>query len=254
MIRALIVDDEPLSRQRIRDLLAGEPGFTLVGECGDGAEAVAWLEKNPCELVFLDVEMPGLDGLEVARRLASGQGPAVIFVTAHDCYALPAFEVHAVDYLLKPFDRERFRKALVWAQATIHRDQDLGGADLPPATLAELRGGRRPADRLTIKSGGRIFLLKTEEIDWIEAAGNYLRLHVGEAIHLLRETMNNMEGRLDPERFWRIHRSTIVNVDCIRELQPLFHGDYLVILNDGTELPLSRTYRRNLPGLFGEDL
>jgi two-component system, LytTR family, response regulator len=252
MIRTLIVDDEPLSRQRLRDLLAGEPDFTLVGESGDGLHAVAALNEQPCDLVFLDVEMPGLDGLEVARRLGSGRGPAVIFVTAHDCYALPAFEVHAVDYLLKPFDRERFRQALVWARATIRRDQQGAPAELPPATLRELRGGRRPVDRLAVKETGRIYLLKTEDVDWVEAAGNYLRLHAGTATHLLRETMNSLEGRLDPERFWRIHRSTIVNVDRIRELQPVFHGDYAVILHDGTELTLSRTYRRNLPELSGD--
>jgi two-component system LytT family response regulator len=252
MIRTLIVDDEPLSRQRLRDLLAAEPDFTLLGECGDGLQAVAALAQQPCDLVFLDVEMPGLDGLQVARRLGAGEGPAVIFVTAHDCYALPAFEVHAVDYLLKPFDRERFRQALMWARATIRRDREGAPADLPPATLGDLRGGRRPATRLTVKSSGRIYLVKTEDIDWVEAAGNYLRLHAGTTTHLLRETMNSLEGRLDPERFWRIHRSTIINVDRIRELQPLFHGDYVVILEDGTELTLSRTYRRNLPGLSGE--
>ena len=254
MIRALIVDDEPLSRRRIRDLLADEADFELVGECGDGAEAVAALREKPCDLVFLDVEMPGLDGLEVARRLESGNGPAIIFVTAHDCYALPAFEVHAVDYLLKPFDRKRFRKALAWARAAIGREQGEAPAELPPATLAELRGERKPLERVTIKAAGRIYFVKTEEIDWIEAAGNYLRLHVGAGTHSLRETMNNLEARLDPDRFWRIHRSTIVNVDRVRELQPLFHGDYIVVLHDGTELTLSRTYRRNLPGLFGEDV
>jgi two-component system LytT family response regulator len=254
MIRTLIVDDEPLSRRRIRDLLENEPDFELIGECDDGVEAVATLREQPCDLVFLDVEMPGLDGLEVARRLASGNGPAIIFVTAHDCYALPAFEVHAVDYLLKPFDRARFRKALAWAKTAIRRDQEEAPADLAPPALAELRGGRNPLERLTIKSGGRIYFLKTKDIDWVEAAGNYLRLHAGGTTHSLRETMNNLEARLDPDRFWRIHRSTIVNVDRIRELQPLFHGDYVVILADGKELTLSRTYRRNLPGLFGDDL
>jgi two-component system LytT family response regulator len=253
MIRTLIVDDEPLSRRRLRDLLQGEPEIVLVGECGDGVEAMALLRQRSCDLVFLDVQMPGLDGLEVARRLASGSGPAVIFVTAYDCYALPAFEVHAVDYLLKPFDRGRFRKALAWARTALRRDQ--GGAESePPATLSEPRGGRKPLERVTIKTAGRVFLLKTGDIDWIEAAGNYLRLHAGAATHLLRETMNNLESRLDAERFWRIHRSTIVNVDRIHELQPLFHGDYVVILQDGTELTLSRTYRRNLPGLFGDIL
>ena len=248
MIRTLIVDDEPLSRRRIRDLLDGESDFVVVGECGDGEAAMTALRELPCDLVFLDVQMPAMDGLEVARRLASGSGPAVIFVTAHDGYALPAFEVHAVDYLLKPFDRLRFRKALAWARLAIRRDRGETAASIPN----ELRGGRKPLERVTIKTAGRVYLLKTTDIDWIEASGNYLRLHVGAATHLLRETMNNLEARLDPECFWRIHRSTLVNVDRIRELQPLFHGDHVVILQDGTELTLSRTYRRNLPELFGD--
>jgi two-component system LytT family response regulator len=253
-IRTLIVDDEPLSRQRIRDLLKQEPDFVLVGECGDGAAAMALLRDRPCDLMFLDVQMPGLDGLEVARRLDAGRGPAVVFVTAYDCYALPAFEVHAVDYLLKPFDRERFHKALVWARTAIRREQGETPSEFPPAALEEPREVRKPLERITIKTAGRVIFLKTKDLDWVEAAGNYLRLHAGTTVHSLRETMNNLESRLDPDRFWRIHRSTIVNVERIRELQPLFHGDYVVILRDGTELTLSRTYRRNLPGLFGESL
>jgi two-component system, LytTR family, response regulator len=251
MIRTLIVDDEPPSRRRVRDLVAEDPEFVVVGECGDGAEAVAFLKEKPCDLVFLDVQMPGLDGLGAARQMAGEGAPAVIFVTAYDCYALPAFEVHAVDYLLKPFDRNRFHRALAWAKAGIRRDRGEAAAGLP-ATLAEPSGGRKPLERVTIKTGGRIYLLRTNDIDWVEAAGNYLRLHSAGKTHSLRETMNNMEARLDPDRFWRIHRSTIVNVDRIRELQPLFHGDYVVLLKDGTELALSRTYRRNLPGLFGD--
>jgi two-component system LytT family response regulator len=250
MIRTLIVDDEPLSRRRIHDLLEGETDFTVIGECGDSESAMKLLQETPCDLVFLDVQMPGMDGLELARQLDSGSGPAVIFVTAYDCYALPAFEVHAVDYLLKPFDRLRFRKALTWARLAIRRDQGETPAPIP----SELGGNRKPVERLTIKTSGRVYFLKPKDIDWVEAAGNYLRLHAGSATHLLRETMNNLEARLDSECFWRIHRSTLVNVDRIRELQPLFHGDYVVILRDGTELTLSRTYRRNLPGLLGETL
>ena len=250
MIRTLIVDDEPLSRRRIRDLLDGEADFVIIGECGDGESAMTALRERPCDLVFLDVQMPGLDGVEVARRLASASGPAVIFVTAHDCYALPAFEVHAVDYLLKPFDRLRFRKALAWARIAIRRDR----GDTPAPLPSELGSGKKPLDRVMIKTAGKVYFLKTKEIDWVEAAGNYLKLHSGAAEHLLRETMNNLEARLDPECFWRIHRSTLVNVDRIRELQPMFHGDYVVILRDGTELTLSRTYRRNLPERFGEAL
>ena len=153
MIRTLIADDEPPSRRRMRDLLAEDPEFVLVGECGDGAEAVALLRERPCDLVFLDVQMPGLDGMEVARQLAEGRGPAVIFVTAFDCYALPAFEVHAVDYLLKPFDRERFHKALARAKAAVRRD--LGEMPTPPPPA-----DRKPLERVTIKTAGRIYLLK----------------------------------------------------------------------------------------------
>ena len=254
MIRTLIVDDEPLSRRRIRDLLQDDADFVVVGECGDGLQAMAALKELACDLVFLDVHMPGMDGVEVARRLASGSGPAVIFVTAYDCYALPAFEVHAVDYLLKPFDRLRFRRALAWARTVLRRERGEASTDLPEDSAGELHRGRKPLERVTIKTAGRVYFLKTGDIDWVEAAGNYLRLHVGKSTHLLRETMNNLEARIDPQRFWRIHRSTLVNVDRIRELQPLFHGDYVLILQDGTELTLSRTYRRNLPGDLGESL
>jgi two-component system LytT family response regulator len=242
-IRTLIVDDEPPGRQRLRALLEADPDVTVVGECADGAEALAALRSQPCDLVFLDVEMPGLSGLEVARRLGP-RLPAVVFVTAHRDYALPAFEVRAVDFLLKPFDRARFQKTMQWAKEQLARE-----AEPEPA-----RPTGKPLERVTVKAGGRIFFVKTEDIDWVEAAGNYLRLHVGKQTHLLRETMNGLEARLDPERFWRIHRSTIVNVDRVQELQPLFHGDYAVILHDGTQLTLSRSYRGTLPRYFGESI
>jgi two-component system LytT family response regulator len=240
-IRTLIVDDEPLGRRRLRELLEDDPDVTVVGECADGAEALAALRARPCDLVFLDVEMPGLSGLEVARQLGSRPLPAIVFVTAHANYALPAFEVRAVDFLLKPFDRARFQKTMEWA-----KDQLARGGEAPP------RPAGKPLERITIKSGGRIYFVKAEDIDWVEAAGNYLRLHVGAETHLLRETLGNLEARLDPNRFWRIHRSTVVNVDRVQELQPLFHGDYAVILRDGTQLTLSRSYRTTLPRFFGE--
>ncbi len=243
-IRTLIVDDEPPGRQRLRALLEADPDVEVVGECADGAEALAALRAQPCDLVFLDVEMPGVSGLEVARRLGPDRLPAVVFVTAHRDYALPAFEVRAVDFLLKPFDRARFQKTMQWAKEQLAREAE------PEAA----KPSGKPLERLTIKSGGRIYFVKAEDIDWVEAAGNYLRLHAGGQTHLLRETMNGLEGRLDPERFWRIHRSTIVNVDRVQELQPLFHGDYAVILHDGTQLTLSRSYRSSLPRYFGEAL
>jgi two-component system LytT family response regulator len=240
-IRTLIVDDEPLGRQRLRGLLEADPDVEVVGECADGAEALAALGSRPCDLVFLDVEMPGLSGLDVARRLGPQRLPAIVFVTAHRDYALPAFEVRAVDFLLKPFDRARFQQALGWAKEQLAREGE--GAARPAG---------RPLERVTIKSGGRIYFIKAEDIDWVEAAGNYLRLHSGGQTHLLRETLSNLATRLDPERFWRIHRSTVVNVDRVQELQPLFHGDYAVILRDGTQLTLSRSYRASLPRYFGE--
>jgi two-component system LytT family response regulator len=244
-IRTLIVDDEPLGRERLRSLLEADPAVTVVGECADGREALAALRSGPCDLVFLDVEMPGLGGLEVARRLGPECRPVIVFVTAHGRYALPAFEVHAADYLLKPFDRGRFQKALEWAKAHLARRAE------SPAAAGAAKAGAKPSERITVKSGGRIYFLKAEDVDWVEAAGNYLRLHVGAETHLLRETLSSLEARLDPERFWRIHRSTLVNADRVQELQPLFHGDYAVILRDGTQLTLSRSYRQSLPRLFG---
>jgi two-component system LytT family response regulator len=254
MIRTLIVDDEPLSRQRVRDLLLEDAEISIVGECGDGAAALSALRSSGIDLVFLDVQMPGLDGLGVIKSLGSDRMPAVIFITAHDCYALPAFEVHAVDYLLKPFDRERFNKALAWAKAHLARDRGGPFGQQLLAQLAELKATPRPLERVMVKSGGKIYFVKTDDIDWVEAASNYLKLHVGREFHLLRETMNSLEGRLDPSLFVRIHRSTLVNVERIKELQPLFHGDYAVLLHDGTQLTLSRTYREGLPKILGQQL
>jgi len=253
-IRTLIVDDEPLCRERLRTLLQEDPEISLVGECGDGAEAVAALREQECDLVFLDVQMPVLDGLEVVEAVGPERLPTVVFVTAYDRYALRAFEVQALDYLLKPFDRERFAKALARAKAHVRRDRSAEASRQLLALLGDVRPGLRHLERLVIKSGGRIFFLKMEEVDWIEAAGNYLRLHVGAETHLLRETMNALEGRIDPSRFLRIHRSTIVNIERIREIQPAFHGDFVVILRDGTQLALSRSYRQRVQDVLGASL
>ena len=253
-IRTLIVDDEPLCRERLRTLLEGDADVAVVGECGDGAEAVAALREGGCDLVFLDVQMPILDGLEVVEAVGPGRMPTVVFVTAYDRYALRAFEVQALDYLLKPFDRERFDKALARAKAHVRRDRSAEASRQLLDLLKEARPGPRHLERLVIKSGGRIFFLKAEEIDWIEAAGNYLRLHAAGETHLLRETMNALEERLDPARFLRIHRSTMVNIERVKEIQPLFHGDYVVLLRDGTELTLSRTYRQRVQEVLGSPL
>jgi two-component system LytT family response regulator len=253
-IRTLIVDDEPLARQRLRTLLATAPDFEVIGECGDGAEAIAAISERAPELVFLDVQMPGLDGMAVIEELGPERAPAFIFVTAYDRYALQAFEVQALDYLLKPFDRERFTKALDRARAAVRREPTADNGTQLRALIEEIVPARKYQDRVMIKSGNRVVFLKVEEIDWVEAAGNYLRLHVGRETHLLRETMSALEARLDPAKFLRIHRSTIVNIDRIQEFHPLFHGDYAVLLNDGTQLTLSRGYRQKLPAPFGEAL
>jgi two-component system LytT family response regulator len=194
--------------------------------------------------------MPEIDGFGVLQAIGSQKVPVIIFVTAYDKYALRAFDVHALDYLLKPFNRERFRRSLVRAREQLEHDR-IGQLDQRLLSLLEdLKAEQKHLDRLVIRSVGRVFFLKTDEIDWIEAAGNYVKLHVGREGHLLRETMNRLEGKLNPDKFLRIHRSTLVNIDRIKELQPLFSGDYTVILRDGRQLTLSRSYREKLLELF----
>ena len=254
-IRALIVDDEPLARERLRGLLETEPDVTVVGECSDGEAAVEVIRAEPPDLVFLDVQMPNLDGFGVVAAVGPENMPVTVFVTAYDRYALQAFEVHALDYLLKPFDRARFAVALARVRAQLEQDRAAGAADRLLALLDETKTPpRKGAERIAVKTSGGVSFVRAEEIDWVEAAGNYAKLHAGGDVHLLRETLNALEARLDPEQFVRIHRSTIVNLDAIKELQPLFHGDYAVILRDGTELVLSRSYRQKLKGLFGNAL
>ncbi len=253
-IRALIVDDEPLARERIRALLRGDPEVEIVGECADGRRAVAAIQKHAPDLVFLDVQMPHLDGFGVLEAVGPERIPAVIFVTAYDQYALRAFEVHALDYLLKPFDRARFEKALQRARTRMER-RDSGEINAKLlALLEDLRKGPRRLERLVIKTSGRIYFLPVREIDWIEAAGNYVRLHSGGQAHMIRETMAALETKLDPHKFLRIHRSTIVNIERIKELQPWFHGDYAVLLDDGARLTLSRSYRERLREILGRDV
>ena len=243
--RTLIVDDEPLARGKIRTLLAGEKDIEIIGECGDGHEAVDSIRSDNPDLVFLDIQMPGLDGFGVIGEVGADDMPVVVFVTAFDQHAIRAFEVHALDYLLKPFDRGRFGKALKRARKHLAGGNGKTG-DRLLELLGELGSGRRFLERLVIRESGRVFFLKASEIHWIEAAGNYVRLHVDDGAHLMRETMSRLEDGLDPDKFLRIHRSTIVNVDMVRELQPMFNGEYAVILKNGTELSLSRGYREKL--------
>ncbi|HEV2800789.1 MAG TPA: LytTR family DNA-binding domain-containing protein [Pyrinomonadaceae bacterium] len=246
-IRTLIVDDEPLARERIKRFLADERDLELVGECAEGREAVAAIKNLKPDLVFLDIQIPELDGFGVLKAVGIAEMPAVIFVTAYDRYALQAFDVNALDYLLKPYNHERFRTAVERARAQLSNGAK---GELNERLLSLLENFKaespRPVERLMIKSSGRVFFLRTEELDWIEAEGNYLRLHAGRESHLLRETMNRLASKLDPDKFLRIHRSTLVNIERIKELQPLFSGDYVVILRDGKQLTLSRSYRDKL--------
>jgi two-component system LytT family response regulator len=240
-LRILIVDDEPLARERVRTLLEQEDDVEVAGEANDGLAAVEAILSLEPDLVFLDVHMPKLDGFDVIRTVGADRMPAVVFVTAYDQHALRAF------------DTDRFKSTLERARRQIEGD---GQADLERRLLELVRGLDRPTrpERLVVKSGGRLFFLRADEIDWIEAAGNYVKLHVGAEAHLMRETMTSIEARLNPETFFRIHRSHIVNLERIKELQPWFNGEYVVILRNGTKLTLSRGYREKLQERLGKPL
>jgi two-component system LytT family response regulator len=246
-IRAIIVDDEELARDRLRGLLDREPDIQVIGEAGDGQTAVSLIEKLKPDLVFLDVQMPELNGFEVLSALE--ERPNVIFVTAHDQFALKAFDVHAVDYLLKPFDRERFQTALHRAMSKIRSEKPGEAKPDLNAVLEEVKP--KNVERLLVKTQGRVLLVKVGDIDWVEAADNYVTLHVGKDVHMMRETMTSLEDRLPSDKFMRISRSTIVNVERIQELQPMFHGEYIVVLKNGARLTLSRSYRDKLDQLMG---
>ena len=257
-VRTLIVDDERMARKRLRTLLTTDSDVDVVGECSNGRDAVTAIHEREPDLVFLDIQMPELDGFAVVQAIGVQHMPVTVFVTAFDQYALKAFESHALDYLTKPFDRERFQTSLVRAKdqvrlrdvarrhsgaLTSSGDGDAVLNERLVSLLAGLERRQRYAERLMCKSAGRVVFLKVDEIDWIEAAGSYVRLHVGRDGHLLHEGIASLMGRLDPSHFARIHRSTIVNLDRVRELQPWFHGDAVAILRDGTKLQVSRTYR-----------
>jgi len=252
-IRTLIVDDEPAAREGMRHLLTADPEIVLAGECSNGREAVAAIRDTSPDLAFLDVQMPELDGFGVLREVGVERAPAVVFVTAFDQYALRAFDVHAIDYLLKPFTDDRFRQSLDRAKQLVRQGR-LGDLSRKLAALLdndESAPAPRYLDRLVVKSGGKVTLLPVGEIEWIDAEGDYVRIHVGKTWHLLRETMKNLEDQLDAARFVRIHRSTIVNLEKVKELQPFFRGEYVVVLHNGTTLKLSRGYRDNLEARLG---
>jgi two-component system LytT family response regulator len=254
-IRTLVVDDEPLAREGIRLRLRGDSGFVVVGECGDGAQALETIAEMRPDVVFLDVQMPGLTGFDVVDELGD-EAPAVVFVTAYDQYALRAFEVHALDYVLKPFDDERFTETLRRVRVRLAERRAGRLEERLAGLLGDLRMGgaegapRHYPRRLAVRDAAKIAFVDVDQLDWVEADGDYVRLHCGAASHMVRRTMAQLETRLDPDRFVRIHRSTIVSVDRVRELRPTFHGEYVVVLKDGTRLKLSRGYRPRVQQLL----
>jgi two-component system LytT family response regulator len=249
--RVLIADDEPLARERVRMMLEGGPGYSIVAECGDGPAAVEAILEYAPELVFLDIQMPGLDGLEVIAALEDARTPpAVIFVTAHDGYAVKAFDVGAVDYLLKPFDKGRFAGALARAERRL-----AGGAgaaiDAELKSLLKTIGSRQPyPERFLVRAAKHLYFVRAADIDWVDGASNYVRLHIGGRGHLVRDTLKAIAAKLPPERFVRVHRSVIVNLDRIERLEPHGHGEYRITLKDGTSITSSRGHSRELQALL----
>jgi two-component system LytT family response regulator len=269
-IRALVVDDESLARKALRAMLSDDPEMEVIAECRNGREAVAVIREQSPDVVFIDIQMPEMDGFQVIEEVGATQMPVTVFVTAYDKHALRAFEAHALDYLLKPFDHDRFNTALQRAKKSV-RQQKLGEiSENLFAVLQDrkLKTGESPSetdnrkstepvaeepfDRVVIKSGGRIYFLKVQEIDWVEAGGDYLSLHSGSQTHLIRETMGNFHAKLDPRKFLRIHRSTIVNIERIKDIQPLFKGEYVITLTGGKRLNSSRGYRHHLQKLLDQ--
>jgi two-component system LytT family response regulator len=251
-LRVVLADDEPIGRQRLLRLLQAEPETDVLAACADGEEAVEAIREHAPDVVLLDIQMPHLDGFEVVAALGEASQPAIIFVTAHDQYALRAFQVHAFDYLLKPVEQDQLRSALARAVPSNRTPQ--GSTTRRILSLLEEINARergRGRDRLVVRSPERAFFLRTEAVDWVEAAGKFVHLHVGRTVHALRESMAELEQELDPVRFLRISRSAIVNIDRIQEIQPWFQGDYVLILTDGTRLTSTRGYRENMRRLLG---
>ncbi|MDT5061041.1 MAG: two-component system, LytTR family, response regulator [Acidobacteriota bacterium] len=259
-IKTLIVDDEPLARQTIRDLLVADPEIEIIGECKSGLEAVNFIRKQSPDLLFIDIQMPGMSGFEALAKIDLELIPAIVFVTAFDQYAVKAFEVHALDYLLKPFSDKRFNEALQQAKTHV----ELREINRLSQSLVALLGDRAGSETLSpkrkgfltrfmVRSGGRVTFIKTSDVDWIAADDYYIKLHVSDKSHLLRISMNELEEKLDPKRFLRIHRSTIINFDRVKELHQNPNGEYVVVLKNGTELKLSRSRRERFEELLMND-
>jgi len=249
-IRVLIADDKSSAREQIRRMLRQETGIEVIGECAGGLETVSFIEKHMPDLVFLEIQMPDLDGFEILRKIETGKLPFIIFVSESESFAFKAFEVSALDYLLVPFNKERLQTAVQKARQQIENRRNGSLDKLLRAFLDKFPDGKNYPDKIMLKTAKGISFINTNEVDWVEAAGNYVKLHVKDSGHLLRETMNNIESKLNPDKFLRIHRSSLVNIDRIKELQPLFNGDYIVILQNDTELNLSRNYHDRLQRLF----
>ena len=253
-IKAVIVDDEALARNFIRRMLRDDLDVEIAGECSNGKEAVVLIRKQKPDLVFLDVQMPEMNGFAVLESIGVDQLPEIIFTTAYEQYAIRAFELHALDYLLKPFDQARFKDAIKYAKEQLRDKREQEGRLQITALLEDIRSKPKYLDRLVIKSGGRISFLSADEINWIEADDKYVHLHTNKASPMVRQTLGAMEEQLDPKKFRRIHRSTIVNVGRIKELQPLFNGEHSVLMEDGAKLTLSRNYKDKLFELLGKPL
>ena len=250
-LRALVVDDEPLARQALRLMIGRDADFSVAGEC-TGVDAPALIERTKPDVLFLDIQMPELDGFGVLEAVGVDSVPAVVFVTAYDAYAVKAFDVHALDYLLKPFDDVRFTQTLqrVKSQLRGGNAKSSTTTDRLVAMLDDRERAARYARRFLVRVREKVVVVRTEDIDWIEAADYYASIHAGASSYLLRETMAELERRLDPERFFRVHRSAIVNLDRVREVHPLFRGDCTLVLSNGTQVKLSRTRREEFERLF----
>jgi two-component system, LytTR family, response regulator len=255
VIRTIVADDEHLARKKLRVLLDSEPGVQVVAECQDGLQTVGAVQTHRPDLLLIDIRMPDMDGFQVLKQIASDEMPVVVFTTAYDQFAIRAFEAHALDYLLKPFDSERLHHAVERARAELLKlhDRDLTGRilDLLAKNMEPKIESKPVDDRMVIRAGGKVVFLDVKEIDWIEAAANYVKLNVGKDSYLLREGIGSISERLDPDRFVRIHRSVIVNVRKIKELQPCESGEYIAVLRNGKELSCSRGYRTQLQRLIG---
>ena len=249
----LIVDDEPLARRSIRKHLKAFPEFEVAAECGDGESAVAAIREQKPDLVFLDIQLPEFDGFDVIRAVGNHTMPVTIFVTAYDRYALRAFEAHALDYLLKPFSEDRFRDSLIRARRTLELGKQQPAHHQLSQLLEEINKKKDYMERIPVPAKGRFLFFNVRDLDWIEAEGNYLRLHGGATSHLIRGNMNEMEAKLDPDKFMRIHRSTIVNLQRIREVQPWFHGHHRIVMTSGQELKFSRYQKSKLRQLLGKE-